>query len=445
VQKKSIFSVTLAMLVGVIGAVMSASAADGPVTWSVVGPESRWIDVATSQDGAIVYVASVLGLQNNRTIFKSADGGSTWANTQAPALDWAAVDASPDGRVVTAVGKTPQIQPASLVTPDGNNTIRSTDGGATWSVLETVTATITATDLETVSTTITATDLVASDDGQIIIVAYDDGSVRYSSNGGVTFSSVSINSDPGVSQMVQLAMSATGSVVYATIQANFVYRSLDQGATWARIDALGTTNWEYWNSVSGSDDGQIVVVSASAFGTDPGVFKISRDFGATWTSITTVSATFTDGQSTYVAMSHDGRVMVAGSYDSVPQASIDYGVTWFAYDGPDGLNNTKNQAVLSAAVSSDGTRMYLSCEFAASGDIPILRGVVDLPVLQTPTTTTATASPTTLPSIVTTVKKTTKADVLPATGDSSSQMLLLLASMFVIVGVGIRLRRTTRP
>ena len=432
-QKKSIFSVTLAMLVGVIGAVMSASAADGPVTWSVVGPQSRWIDVATSQDGAIVYGASVLGEQNNRTIFKSADGGSTWANTQAPALDWAAVDASPDGQVVTAVGKTPQIQPTSLVTPDGNNTIRSTDGGATWSVLETV------------STTITATDLVASDDGQIIIVAYDDGSVRHSNNGGVSFSSVSINSDPGVSQMVQLAMSATGSVVYAAIQANFVYRSLDQGTTWARIDALGTTNWEYWNSVSVSDDGQIVVVSASAFGTDPGVFKISRDFGATWTSITAVSATFVEGQSTYVAMSHDGRVMVAGSYDSVPQASIDYGVTWFAYDGPDGVNNTKNQAVLSAAVSSDGTRMYLSCEFAASGDIPILRGVVDLPVLQTPTTTTATASPTTLPSIVTTVKKTTKADVLPATGDSSSQMLLLLASMFVIVGVGIRLRRTTRP
>lgn len=434
-HKKSIFSLIIGALVGVSGMVMYASASNASVEWSVVGPLGRWADVATAQDGTIAYIASAFGSGNDQAIFKSADGGSMWLDTGAPTLDWVAVDTSPNGQTVTAVGKTPAIAPSSyemstnnLIIPPGNNTVRSTDGGVSWDLLEVV------------SSTITATDLVSSDDGQVIIVAYDDGSVRHSSDGGISFISATVESDPDVSRILRLAMSSDGSVVYATVRYGFSYRSLDQGATWNRVDSLGTVNSDNWDAVSVSNDGQTVIVSTFRDGT-PGALRISRDSGTTWTAIPAVSETFANSQSTYLSMSGDGKVIVAGSYEAIPQISFDSGATWSSYDGPDSSNETKNHAVINAAVSSDGTHVYLSCEGTEQGDVPVLRGIVMLPVMQTPTT----VSPTTVPATETTVQKIVKAKSLPETGGSTTQMLLVVSAMFVIVGVGLRLRRPTRP
>jgi len=86
-------------------------------------------------------------------------------------------------------------------------------------------------------------------------------------------------------------------------------------------------------------------------------------------------------------------------------------------------------------VSGTGSHIYLvGSGYLYLGDPPILRGIVDVPVVET-TTTTATVL-----SSATTINKIAKTNTLPKTGDSTDQMLLVVGAMFVMVGAGLRLR-----
>jgi len=202
----------------------------------------------------------VVGLPGPGSVFKSTDKGATWARTSL---------------VTTAAVQTLAVASSSTVYAGtfGSGVSKSTDGGSTWSPMNTglTDPFIFSLALDPVSPgTVYAGS--SSLDGR--------GRVFKTTNGGVTWVATSLSAREPV---VALAVAPTApSTVYAGTYGDGVYRSVNGGATWTAVNS-GLFNQASDSSITvfalAVDPNNAATVYAGSF--DNGVFK-STNGGGTW-------------------------------------------------------------------------------------------------------------------------------------------------------------------
>lgn len=170
------------------------------------------MDITTDPtDGNYVYAASY----TPNGIFHSSDGGETWQGLPS-GVDYGA------GRHI-AVDETN----GDVYAMVGDNVIKSTDHGTTWSVL---TANLEGHPIMGSMSLMT---------NGIYIVGVDNGQVQVSSDGGASFTVVTLGTT-GMSQSIVSLAAGSAGTVYAILQheseeTSTLYRSLDNGLTWTNM------------------------------------------------------------------------------------------------------------------------------------------------------------------------------------------------------------------
>ena len=313
-------------MVAAVGGFSDGSTVDtGPVfgslTWHsgmYAGPGG--LDFAAASADASTIVAADFG----RYVYVSRDSGATMIEQSSiGAGNWNAVSASPDGTRLAAVAWTGA----------GNVVATSADGGASWSISDTVPGSSDG-QWRTLAMSADGTRLVAGSLGGSAFTSTDSGAtwtrqaglgVHYWSNAFISAdgSRISLVADTKLitstdsgstwsekalpAYVGRLTQSADGTKMVATRYdgtVNFIWTSSDGGTTWTARDSLGT---EDIRAAAGSSDGaRLVAVAGSQVYT-------SADAGTTWTarpglpdSAWTVAASSADGSTLFVGDSSGG-------------------------------------------------------------------------------------------------------------------------------------------
>lgn len=197
------------------------------VTWNNSGVTANFTNFACSSSGLIMYGAS------QTFIYKSTDGGSSWATLgSAGNRNWGGVACVPDGSIVYGcVG--------SNFGATTGYVYKSTDGGSNWTQL---------------SSPLTVYSSISCDStGQIVIAGARAGAVGrlfVSTNGGSSWTTTALTGDyngvkcsPDGTKLFACSYSANGELYY----------SLDLGVTWT-----DTGIFREWTGVTCNTDGTIV-------------------------------------------------------------------------------------------------------------------------------------------------------------------------------------------
>ncbi|MFZ0827289.1 MAG: hypothetical protein WAO02_07685 [Verrucomicrobiia bacterium] len=151
-----------------------------------------------------------------------------------------------------------------------------------------------------------------------------------------------------------IASSADGTKLVATVNFGFIYTSTNSGATWAIHNSSPINSALYWSSVASSADGTklVATVGYTIYNTSPlGAIYTSADAGATWTAHTSSPLSSTLDWAS-VASSADGTKLVAAVRGGQIYLSSNSGASWSA--GPSVLNGLLWTSVASSA---DGTKL----------------------------------------------------------------------------------------
>ena len=257
--------------------------------------------------------ATVYAGERTTGIFKSVDGGTTWAaaNTgfNGPIIQiWAlAIDPA-----------TPATLYASASTSNGQGLYKTIDGGAHWSNILPVNSVVIIQSL--------AVDPQAS---STVYVGTSDGKVLRSINGGANFSPVTTGL-PGYG-MTALAINPQSSGTVYGGSTNGVFKTTNSGAAWtASNNGLALTAV---NSVAVDPTTPTTIYAGTRFS---GIFK-SIDGGGSWTSIYTglgttgnLACVVPNVSSIVIDPNTPGRVYAGTQCTASNQVlkSIDAGATW---------------------------------------------------------------------------------------------------------------------
>ena len=232
-------------------------------------------------------------------IFLSKDRGETFTASSAPISSWVSLDMTPDGTRMVAVAA-------------AGGLLRSTDGGSSWTRIDTGINVESALPYESVT--------ISADGARVVAATF---------NGPIFFSTNADSSTPGFQQARLVGggvltdafravdSSASGSTVIAAASSGNLYVSNDSGATFSLLPVtVGTTIVaDGWYRAALSADGtRIALAGSTEFGTgvDPaprstGLYVGNLAGGAwTWTQASTVAGAYTS-----VAMSGGGGVIGA--------------------------------------------------------------------------------------------------------------------------------------
>lgn len=273
--------------------------------WTASGP---FLGLSTLVLAHIYPQTPVMWLGTDNGLWRSGDGGETWERVTAgldPALDYVALALSPgyptDGRALTA----------GWGDDEAGTLFRSSDGGATWTAIASLSG----------APTITLSPAF-DQDGVAFVAASESGLLR-SQDGGLTWTTV-----PQVPNPLRVALSpdfAHDGLAYVLTASEDVWRSTDGGQTWHQADfqasvlafspgfAQDRTLFQGWLNLYRSTDGGATwelirpyasgvlraVVLSPAFPQDGVLFlteaiqphsspvKVSRsdDGGLTWTQV----------------------------------------------------------------------------------------------------------------------------------------------------------------
>lgn len=190
------------------------------------------------------------------------------------------------------------------------------------------------------------TDVATSDDGLKVIGVTTSGGERvmFSSDGGSSFTNIAPSRSTGsAAYFSSVAISGDGNVAYVT---------LESGGPSTGSKVIKTTNFSTWSQLSVGDTGFYRTVSTNSDGSrvligTSTVVKASADSGATWPTSSAFGVFGCD-------MSNAGQMMICFGDSGTFRVSTNYGVTWTAR-APAG---TRFLFEDSAAVSGDGNTLY---------------------------------------------------------------------------------------
>lgn len=245
-------------------------------TWSQITAVAGWHDCCTSSNGAIVYALGVVG--GSGSVYKSTNYGASFSEIVSTAgKNWISICCSADGTKVYA-----------CFGPITGDVWVSGDSGANWTPVGL------SEDLVQIS---------CSADGTKVVVGNNAASdyVRVSTDSGVTFPTVG-----ALGRWLAVCMSRDGSTIYAGKYGEYIYKSINDGATWT---ASLSTN-DSWGGIGCIADGS----KALALGSNN--IYTSEDSGANWTDVYSYSGGGFDCNVTD-ALSLDGSLAFVGTYGGV--------------------------------------------------------------------------------------------------------------------------------
>ena len=223
-------------------------------------------------------------------------------------------------------------------------TFRSTDGGTTWSRVDTLTAP---------NFKANPNAVVEDSAGRVFVGGnYGDSKnadhflTRRSLDGGTSWTTVDDQAPGGFNVVTSLA--ATPSGVFAAGHLRNVWtvrRSVNGGATWATVDsflAAPAGSWSHASGIAADANGNLYVTGQSQFRVHKvtdlhWITRKSTDNGATWSTVDdVVLGTNPYGRSVTVdALGHlfaSGYYTSGSAYHWVTRTSVDAGVTWVTSD-----------------------------------------------------------------------------------------------------------------
>jgi len=146
-----------------------------------------------------------------------------------------------------------------------------------------------------------------------------------------------------------IATSADGTKLAATVENGYIYTSTDGGSTWTERTNAGSRNWR---DIASSDDGTKLVA-----GVYNGYIYTSTDSGATWTERTSAGSKLWNA----ITSSDDGTKLVAGVYNGYIYTSTDSGATWTERNAAGVIKYW-----FSIASSDDGTKLVAAAFYGPS-------------------------------------------------------------------------------
>lgn len=265
------------------------AAATSPAQWvQTDGPEGGGIP-ALFGDGTDLFA----GAYGNGGIFKSTDGGTTWAQKIDGMGYQSVVAIARSGSFLLATGTV--------------GLYRSTDGGESW----------------TASTGLPAGNGVFSlaVDGSTVYAGTQGGGIYVSTDAGATWSAANTNlpNSFGYTYVGGIVGAATGVLAAVTDNSTYgIYRTTDAGANWTKVDN-GLPPWTQLNSLT--KDGSVI------YGGATNVFR-STDDGANWA----VAGTGIPDYSGIDEIAVSGSTIFAAGAGYVYR-STDAGANWTALGG----------------------------------------------------------------------------------------------------------------
>ena len=275
-------------------------------------PSKVWNAMASSSDGNKLFVGS-----SGEGAYYSVDSGANWSY-----LNWvrtSSIAVSSDGTKIYQTSRNNQnsyLKRFNLTTSTTNE-VRP-DGYECWDLCP----------------------VTASSDGTKIALSTYGGDVWLSSNSGDSWT----KSSGRYSNLVGIAGSSDLGSLYIIREGGYIYKSVDNAATWIELTTAGSREWQ---SVASSSNGQVVI--ASVYGGN--IWK-STNGGTSWTQLTNIA-----GTRMRLAISNNGSVLVAANYQGLFKVSPDGGATWDS----DSTNRYWN----AIAMNNDGSKII-----AGSGDGP---------------------------------------------------------------------------
>lgn len=191
-----------------------------------------------------------------------------------------------------------------------------------------------------------------SSNGKIQILATTSGEVLISKNYGTSWQAASV----GAPTVTDAAMSVDGRVMAVTstdfYTGHSIYVSTDYGSTWGPV-----TPYRRWFSIAMSSDGRVMV--AGDYG---GYLYISKNFGSSWDPLENGG----QFQWSKVALSSDGQYIIANTNYGYVYFSDNYGEWW------NEVTSLGERYWTGAAISSDGKIMAV-CGYDDPDNIYISR------------------------------------------------------------------------
>jgi uncharacterized repeat protein (TIGR01451 family) len=306
---------------------------DKGATWTLVNSSPGWSarrghTSVVLPDGSIVLMGGREAGSFFNDVWRSTDKGSTWVLvTDNPGWSRRSGHSSmamPDGSIMLMGGETNN-------GIDSNDVWRSTDKGATWTLVNSSPG---WSERYTLSS-------VAMPDGSIVLMGGRDYFTGYkndtwrSTDNGTTW--IQMNKSAGWAArdghssvaMPDGSIVLMGGVINGGLETNDIWRSMDNGTTWIQQTAgAGWTPREQHSSVIMAD-GSIVLMGGYNGGWMNDVW-CSKDIGATWTQLKSSGWPLRSDHSS-VALP-DGKIILMGG--SAPTAqndtwqSSDKGATW---------------------------------------------------------------------------------------------------------------------
>jgi RHS repeat-associated protein len=312
---------------------------DNGATWSLVNANAGWSGRAghssvVMSDGSIVLMGGIEDLSGGslkNDVWRSTDNGATWSLVTTNA-GWSARAGHssvvmPDGSIVL-MGDSEALSGGSLK----NDVWRSTDNGATWSLVNASAG----------WSGRTGHSSVVVPDGSIVLMDWDTNEVWRATDGGVSWSLVNASVGWSAGNYQCSVVLPDGSIVLmgswddSGSLKNDVRRSTDNGATWSLITANAGWSAGSWYNTVVMPDGSIVLMGGIS---ENGRFKAdvwrSMDNGATWSQVNASAGWSGRAGHSSVAVPDGSIVLMGGSEDMSGGSqkndvwrSQDNGATW---------------------------------------------------------------------------------------------------------------------
>jgi hypothetical protein len=214
---------------------------DSGATFGVASTNADWLDIVSNSTCEIAYA-----IRRMTEVHKTTDYGVTWTIVYTSTTRLGNIAMGGDNIFLTNY--------------DDNHIHYSNDGGTTWNISTTNIS--------------NPNDIACNADGSIVVVSAQYGVMGVSTDYGQSFSLYT-------NSLGKLAISDTGQHMYALDSAGISYSS-DHGVTWTSIHDQPNP-YASWMDISCSADGsKILACFYSGYYPSGGYAVISNDFGSTW-------------------------------------------------------------------------------------------------------------------------------------------------------------------